>query len=234
MIRTLFASLLLMALTSCSTMSAPDPVLVNKIDSYFNNTKSATYEASGKFKRPIAYEVGQYVVTGLTHGSERSVGRTAIVGKEPGGWIIEMYSLNPGSESTTQMMVKGMEAAQASGSVDGLDFAWIKIKDHGEPVQTIDGTALAVTKGFFRKALSGLEGYAGMMHDGGSVRVAAGNFNGSTETSSEVSFMGKKYISDIWLHPSVPINGMVKSVNKDDGMEIELLDFGLSGAKRSF
>jgi hypothetical protein len=79
-----------------------------------------------------------------------------------------------------------------------------------------------------------LEGYMGMMNDGGKVHVSAGNFNGSTKTSSEVSFLGKKYISDIWLHPSVPINGMVKSVNKNEDMKIELLDFGLSGAKRSF
>jgi hypothetical protein len=234
MIRTLFASVMFMALTSCATMSAPNPVFVNKIDSYFNKTRSATYEASGKFKRPIAYEVGQYVVTGMTHKSERSVGKMAIVGKERDGWIIEMYSLSPNSESTTQMLVKGMEAAQETGSIDGLDFDWVKIKDTDEPAQRIDGPVLAMTKGFFKKALSALEGYAGMMHDGGNMRVSAGNFNGSTKTSSEVSFMGRKYMSDIWLHPSVPINGMLKSVNKNEDIQIELLDFGLSGAKRSF
>ena len=234
MTRTLFASLMLASLISCSTMSTPNPVFVSKIDSYFNNTRAATYQASGKFKRPIAYEVGQYVVTGMTHGAERSIGKTAIVGKEIDGWIIETYSLNPSSESTTQMMVKGMEAAQETGSIDGLEFGWIKIKNQGEPVQTIDGPALAITKGLFKKALLGLESHVGIIHDAGNVRVAAGNFNGSTKTSSEVSFMGKKYISDIWLHPSVPINGMVKSVNENEEMKIELLDFGLSGAKRSF
>ena len=54
------------------------------------------------------------------------------------------------------------------------------------------------------------------------------------KASSEVAFLNKKYQSVAWLHPSVPINGMVKSVAKDQDSVIVLLDFGLSGAKKSF
>ena len=69
---------------------------------------------------------------------------------------------------------------------------------------------------------------------GGTIKTLAGTFHGTTKASGEVSFLGKKYTSDSWMHPAVPINGMVKSVTAEEGQTIELLDFGLSGAKRSF
>ncbi len=234
MIRNVFAVLLCFSLTSCFTMPSPNPVFVNQIDSYFNKTKNRTFNASGKFKRPMPYKVGQYVVTGMISSSEHSVSKMAIVGKEQGGWIIETHSLTQSSESTTQMLVLGLEKVYETGTIDDLEILWVKIKPHGEAVQTIDGPMLALTKGLYKKGLAGLEVQSTMSTDTETVSVPAGNFKGTLKASSEVSFLGKKYLSDAWFHPSVPINGMVKSVSKNGDTVIELLDFGLSGAKRSF
>jgi hypothetical protein len=234
MIRNVFAVILCFFLTSCFTMPSPNPVFVNQIDSYFNNTKTHTYKASGKFKRPIPYKVGQYVVTGMSSPSGRSVSKMAIVGKEKGGWIIETHSLTQSSESIMQMLVLGMEKVYETGTIDDLEIIWVKIKPHGETVQTIEGPMLALTKGLYKKGLAGLEVQTAMSTESGTVSVPAGNFKGTLKASSEVSFLGKKYLSDAWFHPSVPINGMVKSVSKNGDTIIELLDFGLSGASRSF
>lgn len=234
MIRNIFAVVLCFFLTSCFMMPSPNPVFVNQIDSYFNNTKTHTYKASEKFKRPMPYKVGQYVVTGMTSPSGRSVSKMAIVGKEQGGWIIETHSLTQSSESTMQMLVTGMEKVYEIGSIDDLNIIWVKIKTHGESVQTIEGPILELTKGLYKKALAGLEVRTTMNTESGTVRVPAGNFEGPLKSSSEVSFMGKKYPSDAWFHPSVPINGMVKSVSKNGDTIIELLDFGVSGASKSF
>lgn len=234
MIRKFFCTLLLIGLTSCATLTPTDPVLVKKIDAYFNAAKSDTYQASEKYKRPIAYAVGQYIVTGMTHASERTVEKMALVGKQGNGWIIEMQSLAPRTESITQMLVRGMEAAQASGDIEGLDIVWVKIKSEDGSVQTIQGPTLTMTKGLFKKALAGLENKFQMPVDSAAIRVPAGTFNGAVKASSEGAFMGKKYHADIWLHPTVPINGMVKSIHKDSDIKTMLLDFGLSGAKSSF
>jgi hypothetical protein len=234
MIRKVLLSLLFIGLTSCATLTPPDPVLVKKIDAYFNAAKSATYDASETYKRPMAYAVGQYIVTGTTHSSERSVDKMALVGKQGDGWIIEMQSLAPRSEGISQMLVKGMEAAQENGNIDGLDIIWIKIQSEDGTVETIEGPMLTMTKGLFKKSLAGLENHFQMPADSGTVRVPAGTFNGAIKAKSDVAMMGKKYHADIWLHPSVPINGMVKSIHKDSDIASELLDFGLSGAKRSF
>jgi hypothetical protein len=158
----------------------------------------------------------------------------AIVGEEQGGWIIETHSLTQSSESITQMLVLGMDKVYQTGTIDDLEIVWVKIKPHGQTVQTFEGPMLTLTKGLYKKGLAGLEVQSTMGVDSGTVSVPAGSFKGTLKSGSEVSFLGKKFFSDAWFHPSVPINGMVKSVSKNEDTVIELLDFGLSGAKRSF
>jgi hypothetical protein len=234
MIRNAIAAILVLFLASCVTTPAPNPILVSQIDSQFNANPSRTYQASGKFKRPIAYKVGQYVVTGMTSPSERSVMKMAIVGKEQNGWILETHSLTQNSESVTQMLVVGLDTVYRTGTIDELDILWVKVKPDGNSVQTIEGPILAMTKSLYKNALAGLEVQSQTMADGGTVSVPAGHFKGTAKVSSEVSFMGQKHLSSAWIHPSVPINAMVKSVSDDGDTTIELLGFGLSGAKRSF
>jgi hypothetical protein len=234
MVRHALAALIVFCLVSCVTAPAPNPIFVDKIDAQFKAAKSQNYGATGTFKHPIPYKVGQYVVTGMTSPSDRSVMRMAIVGKEQNGWIIETHSLTQSSESITQMLVLGMETVYKTGRLDDLDIIWVKIKPDGQNVQTIEGPILAITKGLYKKALSGLESQFQEMTEGGAVKVPAGTFKGTSKIHSEVNFMGSTYLSDAWLHPSVPINAMVKSVSNDGETVIELLDFGLTGAKRSF
>ncbi|MEJ2041359.1 MAG: hypothetical protein P8X55_20895 [Desulfosarcinaceae bacterium] len=234
MIRNLSLSFLLLFVTSCITTPPPNPAYVSQIDAYFGKVSHKTYRASGKFKKPMPYKVGQYVVTGISNASERSISKMALVGREKDGWIIETQTITPTSESTSQMLVVGLEKARKTGRIDELDIAWVKVKPHGQQVQTFEGALLALTKGLYKKALSGLEVDYQLQNETETVSVPAGRFQGTVKASSEVAFLNKKYQSVAWLHPSVPINGMVKSVAKDQDSVMVLLDFGLSGAKKSF
>lgn len=226
-----------MILNACGTLTAPEPnpALVGQIDSYFSNAKDNTYKASGLFTKPMPYSVGQYVVSGMTSSTERSVSKTAIVGKEQGGWILETHSLTPTAESISQMLIVGLETVAANGSLDEIDIVWVKIKSNDQPVQKLDGVMLSVVEGFIQSSITDLvvRTQASAV-DGGTMKTLAGTFKGTTKTRGEVSFLGKKYTSDSWLHPAVPINGMVKSITVEEDQTIELLDFGRSGAKRSF
>jgi hypothetical protein len=234
MIRFAVVAVLVFSLVSCMTAGTPNPVLVDQIDGQFDAVKSETYGISGKFEHPMHYDVGQYVVTGMTGPSGRSIMKMAIVGKEQNGWILETHSLTQNSESTTQMLVLGMETVNNTGRIDGLDIVWVKIKPEGQPATLIEGPMLTMTKGLYKKMLAGLEFRPQEMSYGKTVKVPAGNFEGTSKIHSEVAFMGKKYLSDTWIHPSVPINAMVKSVSNGGETIIELLDFGLAGAKPSF
>ena len=86
-----------------------DPTMVSKVNSFFAAQTDKTYKGAKNFT-PVPLAVGQYVTHGNTEkNGKRSVTRTAIVGKESGGWILENYSVNEYSESCSQMLIKGME-----------------------------------------------------------------------------------------------------------------------------
>jgi len=237
MIRIVCGIAMAMFLSACGTLTAPqpNPVFVDQIDAYFGKAKNETYTSSGVFTKPIPYSAGQFVVMGMTSPTEKNVSKISIVGKEQGGWILETYSLTPTAEGISQMLIVGLEAVAKTGSMKDIDIVWVKMKNNDQPVQKLDGVMLNMVEGFIQSSISDLVVRTQTTpEDGGTVKTLAGIFQGTTKTRGEVSFLGKKYASDSWMHPAVPINGMVKSVTAEEGQTIELLDFGLSGAKRSF
>jgi hypothetical protein len=64
--------------------------------------------------------------------------------------------------------------------------------------------------------------------------VIAGKFAGCYYGRSTVAVAGRSSTSDVWWHPGVPINGMVKTVGVGDPTATELVDFGFAGATSSF
>lgn len=213
--------------------ASKDPALMSRLQSWANTSSSKAYTASHSFK-PVPYAVGQYVVHLHSDGEQKTISKTAIVGKESDGWILEIYSLSESNESTVQMLVRGMEKVHTSGSVDDVEIVWVKMKQKDEDIQTIEGPVLALTRGFYRDMLRGMTVKIEASSDGGTVTVPAGTFNGTTKMVSEMSFLGKSYSAEGWFHPDVPINGCVKSVSKENNSVMSLLEFGMSGAKPSF
>lgn len=65
-------------------------------------------------------------------------------------------------------------------------------------------------------------------------RALAGEFHGCFKHRAEVSFGPYHQTSDGWSHPSVPINGLVRSVGVDKPITMELVAFGSDGARSVF
>lgn len=219
-------------IASCG--ASVNPVLQSKIAVEFSKSSSASYPDAGLFRQAPALAVGQWVLVGTTtKDGERSVARTAIVGREQNGWIIETSSTTPSQESVTQMLVTGMEEVIAMQDLDKLDIIWVKMKNGDEPVQKLEGPALIFGKGSYRKLLANSILSLSAPGAGGSVTVPAGTFHGTTKARSEVSVLWMTITSDGWFHPAVPIGGMVKSVDIEGSSSSELLGFGMSGATPS-
>lgn len=216
-------------LSACA--ASIDPVLQKRVGDWFAKSSSEVYEASGIFEKVMPYAVGQYVVYGITDEDGRSVYRTAVVGREDDAWIIEMSTLSPTGETTMQVAVTGLEDVQNSMDPEQMDLKWIKMKSGDNDVQRIDGMVLGMMKGTYRKALTGL--VINIQPQGGTalVRVSAGTFNGATKASAQVETTFGDYSSVGYWHPSVPLNGMVKSMSEEDNSTMELIEFGTSGAK---
>lgn len=221
----------LLLLSACA--ASIDPAMQARVADWFGKSSSATYDATSAFMKPMPFAVGQYVVHGNTNGEDRSVVRTALVGREGGAWIMETSSLTPSGENIMQMAVTGMEKVHETLNPDDLDIKWIKMRDADGNVQTIDGPTLSIVKGTYSKALGGLVIKYDAQQGTASVRVPAGTFNGCTKADTKVETFFGDYESEAFAHPSVPLSGMVRSVSKDNGAVTELLEFG-TNAKASF
>ncbi len=226
---TVLAALLFLGACAASV----DPALQNRIAVWFNKTSSASFEASSVYEKPMAFAVGQYVVQGTTDGDEHTIHRTALVGKEGDTWIMEVTSITSSAETVMQMAVNGMEKVQQTMNSDDLDIKWVKIRDKDGDVQTIDGMTLSLAKGAYSKALTGIAMKFDPELGMAMVRVPAGTFNGCTKAMSKVETFFGDYESESYLHPKVPLNGVVRSISKDNGAVTELLEFG-TNAKASF
>ncbi|MEM1416019.1 MAG: hypothetical protein AAGH15_14020 [Myxococcota bacterium] len=67
------------------------------------------------------------------------------------------------------------------------------------------------------------------------VRVPAGTFVGSAGVARELDYGGQTMRADVWLHPEVPITGMVRFAGQgQDGHRLEVLEYGLEGARSAF
>jgi hypothetical protein len=231
--RTVSLIALAVILTACG--ASVNPVLQKRVVNWFGKSSSQSYDADGAFSSVIPYAVGQYVVHGVKDGEDRSVIRTSIVGKDGDAWIIESASLTASGETIMQMAVSGLEQVQKSMNPEDMDVKWVKMKaGEDEEVQKIDGMVLSMSKSMYAKGLTGLVVNFDKTGGTAAVRVPAGTFNGCTRATAKVETWIKDFESEGYYHPSVPLNGMVRSVSTDDDTVTELIEFGLSGAKRSF
>ncbi len=75
------------------------------------------------------------------------------------------------------------------------------------------------------------------------VEVPAGTFEGSAKVQREMSYQGVTLTADVWLHPAVPLTGMVRFTGRGEngeptargaGHQLELIAFGNEGAESVF
>ncbi len=222
----LFAAILM----GCGPSNSP--VLLKKIDEVAVKSSDKSFSVSGKFIHPMALKVGQWVSYVNKIGENKSITKTSIVGKEDDAWIIENYNLTGKEEKTVQMCIKGMDKVNEAGDIDAIEFVWIKFIEDGK-LQTIEGPMLSLMKGLYKNGLKSFAVKSEGSLDGGTVKVPAGTFAGCAKIKSEVSFLGSTKTSEGFYHSEVPISGMVKSIS-DENDTMELVDFGLTGAVKSF
>jgi hypothetical protein len=225
-------SILLFAAILMGCGSSKNPVLLKKIDDLSVQSSNKSYSVSGKFIRPMALKVGQWVTYVNKAGEEKSISKTSIVGKDGDAWIIENYMMTGKEEKTVQICVKGMDKVNEAGDMDAIEFVWIKFIEDGK-LQTLEGTMLSLMKGMYKKGLQAFGVKSEGSLDGGTQVVPAGTFSGCAKIKSEVSFLGSTKTSEGYYHMEVPISGMVKSISEDNDV-MELVDFGLTGAVKSF
>jgi hypothetical protein len=185
--------------------------------------------ASKKFTKPKPWAPGQYVVMAtMDDGEIESVTKSLVVRKEAGGWVYETITINDDNETTgMQMLVKGLDTAIAKGSASQIKVIWVKMLQKDGKVEKIEGDALTFYNMILQSTWNNVIISGTKFTAGGAVKVPGGNFAGTTKVHTSVKVVFTTLEGDSYLHPDVPINGVVKSVVKDDSTE--LIDFGFNG-----
>lgn len=220
---TLFAIITALALSSCSSSAKKSSPLDGE---WTSKGKSITGKV---FKAPMKWAPGQYVVIGtINDGEKESITRSLVVKKEAGGWVFETTTTNKKKKVTgMQMLIKGYEQAIAKKDASLIKVVWMKMLQENGTVQTIEGDNLLIYNVIMKSAWDNIIISGTTSAEGGAVVVPAGSFAGTTKMSTSVKILFATIKGTSWLHPDVPVNGVVKSSSGDS--KTELLDFGFNG-----
>ncbi len=217
------ALLIALAMAGCSSASKK----AGPLDSFWQN-KGKTY-SNKKFTKPKSWAPGQYVVMGtINDGDKESVTKSLVVRREAGGWVYETITTNEDKEVTgMQMLIKGYEQAVAKRDSSKITVIWIKTLSKDGQVNKIEGEALMVYNMALKSTWAKMIVAGAKFTSGGAVNVPAGNFAGTTKVHTSVKILFSTFEGDSWMHPDVPVNGVVKTVADD--VVTELLEFGFNG-----
>jgi hypothetical protein len=224
--------LMILVLVSCGP--SINPALQKQINEFSAKGKNGSFAVAGKFLQPMPLAVGQWILTSSTSNGKRSISRTSIVGQEEGGFIFDTYNMTDYEETAMQMLIVGLDKFRKPDEIENIDIVWVKMKDKDGKISTVEGPILSMMKGFYKKGFTNFMVNTDGELDGGTVTVPAGTFAGCWKITTELTVFGSTYSSESWFHPDVPISGMVKSESKDNDMTTQLIDFGTTGAKKSF
>ncbi|MBN1500317.1 MAG: hypothetical protein JW982_09180 [Spirochaetes bacterium] len=214
-----------LAVVSCSSASKKPSPLEGQ---WQQKNKTIAYK---KFSKAGKWTPGQYVVTGnYNKGKKDSISKTTVVRKEKNGWVIETISTSKDGKITgSQMLISGYENAVKTGDGSKISLVWIKTMGEDGKVNMMEGESLAVYNVMMKSTYEGLVIKANSYVKAEAVSVPAGNFQGSTKITSSVKILFKTYKATTYLHPDVPVNGVIKTVSEDGEVLSELLDYGFDG-----
>jgi hypothetical protein len=180
-----------------------------------------THHEAPTTAEPAALEVGQWVQYRMIN-EEREVSFTTqkIVGRVGTAYWIELVSETYYGTTALLMLAElGNRTDPEQIDVQRL----IQKHDDDEPME--DALTLSMLRGSYRSMLADLSiSWQGLAQEDAS--SPAGHFAQAYRKRVEVSALGMTRVSDVWLHPAVPVNGSVRSVGIDYQGTMELIDFG--------
>lgn len=150
----------------------------------------------------------------------------SIVGEEGGAWWLEMVNESYTGRLVTLMLVDLGDRKDPS-TVDVKKF---KQKNDDDSVTEFPDAMLGLMKSMWGPLTETLViDWQDKPQE--AADVPAGTFDACYKVQGTVSFAGKSWTSTGWSHPAVPINGAVKSRGVDNPSQMDLVEFGVTGAK---
>lgn len=187
----------------------------------------------GEVARPAATElapfaVGQWSKYRVTMDDGATTEITyKIVGEEHGAHWLEIVRGAANAGTVMQLLVKLKSRSDPSG----LDIQAARIRMPNDQIRELRDETLKVSAEGYKRALADIfvPSLAGAPQE--DVTVPAATFRGAYKREQKVETKQASSDQWVWIHPAVPISGVVKSEEIGKPNKTELLTWGVSGAK---
>jgi len=220
------ALLLGLALGACS------PSVNQSYKSSIDQRLAGLHSSGQKYDAPTAAEplplaVGQWTEYKLVDEEGRpGFIRYDVVGEAGGAFWIELHQESYTSRQVTLMLIDLGDRRDPAK----IELKEMKQKTDDNAVNELPSSMLGLMKSVWGPLVNALiiDWHEKPQE---AAEVPAGNFEACYKVQTTVAFAGKSWTSDTWSHPAVPINGAVRSRGVDRPTSMELVEFGLTGAK---
>jgi hypothetical protein len=197
--------------------------------------KTGKTHAAAPWTKPAPIAVGQWVMFGITDDDgDRMVMKQSIIEKDGDVVTLEMVTINEDDVIMQQLTVKGLFEGVQRGNMDEVEILKVRMKTNDDEPIEVESFILKMAQGMYTKSFKGWVTQTSTVASGEDVVVPAGTFKGTTVVTSEITATGESEETKSWVHPAVPMSGVVKSVYDDGDYTMVLLDYGTTGAKASF
>lgn len=148
-----------------------------------------------------------------------------IVGEEAGAYWVEVANESYYGKTVNKILLAVGDRMNPST----MEVRAVKMKDKQGKVTELQGPMIQLMKSMYQSSVNMLAvSWVGLPHE--SVNVVAGSFGGCFKAVTDASWGIWRSSATTWMHPTVPISGLVKSVGISQPTTMELVGFGDSGA----
>jgi hypothetical protein len=223
-------ALLLPLAVACSSINAHTKA---RTDQLMAQAPGTHHEPAPDSYQVRPWAAGSWVAFKVVSDGKPSYLKMSVLSEDAQGVLIEQEQWDYQRHTLTQILYSQMPRT-AEQSADYLKKIVTKTDD--QEAQTTDFTDPAnpmagMMKGMMKSltlAVQGPEAVDGAEKE--TVTVPAGTIEGAAKYDSSWSMGPITQHVTAWWHPAIPVNGGVKSVSKDGKFQMELLDYGWSGA----
>ncbi|HEX5060480.1 MAG TPA: hypothetical protein VFV99_14030 [Kofleriaceae bacterium] len=219
-------ALLIVALVGCASGPNVDAVIASH---HHDRTIAAP-----AVRAPRPWEVGQWTLSKTSSQGHVGTIRRSIVAKDACGFWLEVVATSPRGRTITKTCYRSQLASSANPAAELDALQAIMIRQGGRTI-VIDfrngkNPAKKLQMQTQLQQRVSLAWQSPSSDELATIVVPAGRFEGAAHVVARLWVEQSMQTAQAWLHPAVPIDGVVKE-SATDGSELELLDYGLTGAK---
>ena len=220
---------LLLVAASCSKPSGASP----NSGTSASTTVAEPPAPGGEVARPTSTELAPFAVgqwskyrTTMDDGTTAEI-TYKIVGEERGAHWIEIVRGAAEAGTVMQLLVK----LTSRSDPNGIEIKAARIRMPNSEMRELGEDKLGPTADGYKKALADVfvPSLTGSPQE--DVTVPAATFRGAYKRQQKTDVAEGSPDQVVWLHPAVPISGVVKSEEVGKPGKTELLTWGASGAK---